>query len=265
MASCLNKNFYKVYLFEEHILRFRWKTSILDEIHFNITFLFFLLDIASHAAAAQSSKYDIYAADRAIDGFYYWNRCSHTLLEENPFLTLTFKPDVEVYKAAITNRPGYNHRLFSFTIYVGKPGGSMRVCVENKSMTDKDYEEYVCNENPLIGKFVKIILNGTGELTLCEVEIFGRLLWGVFSLPALFSCSRTEYEEIRNTEYLSVFSPNAGKQGPAKLGIGIFSQWFLEKSVYNWPNEYIRPTIVKYHLVNLTLRLCQLRGIHIQN
>ena len=45
-------------------------------------------------------------------------------------------------------------------------------------MTDKVYEEYVCNESPLIGKFVKIILNGRGFLGLCEVEILGRLLWG---------------------------------------------------------------------------------------
>ena len=148
----------------------------MDEIHFNVTFLFYLLDIASQAAAAQSSKFRHYAADRAIDGVDYWGQCSHTQTEDNPFLTLTFNSDVEVYKFAITNRRGYIHRLFNFTIYFGEPEGSMRVCAENKNMSDKVYEEYVCNENPLIGKFVKIILNGKGMLCLCEIEIFGRLL-----------------------------------------------------------------------------------------
>lgn len=81
-----------------------------------------------------------------------------------------------MYKFAITNRQGFTHRLFDFTIYVGEPEGNMRVCVEHKNMTDKVYEEYGCNESPLIGKFVKIILNGRGFLGLCEVEILERLL-----------------------------------------------------------------------------------------
>ncbi|KAK1895062.1 Fucolectin-1 [Dissostichus eleginoides] len=141
-------------------------------------------NLAIQGKATQSSMYQAYDADRAIDGgrASKWNggSCSVTTWEKNPWWRLTLSKTHKVFSVKITNRNERHERLNGAEIHIGDSlvhngAYNPRFALITSIPAGQTAEFEVANG--MDGRYVYIGIPGRKEyLTLCEVEVFGSAL-----------------------------------------------------------------------------------------
>ncbi|KAI9515357.1 hypothetical protein NQZ68_026090 [Dissostichus eleginoides] len=141
-------------------------------------------NLAIQGKATQSSMYQAYDADRAIDGGRdsKWNggSCSVTTWEKNPWWRLTLSKTHKVFSVKITNRNERHERLNGAEIHIGDSlvhngAYNPRFALITSIPAGHTVEFKV--PNGMDGRYVYIGIAGRKEyLTLCEVEVFGSAL-----------------------------------------------------------------------------------------
>ncbi|KAK2913234.1 hypothetical protein Q8A67_001633 [Cirrhinus molitorella] len=128
--------------------------------------------------AAQSSVFEYWRADRAIDGKKYApgaaSFCTHSKRETNPWWRLDLLDTYYIITVTITNRADCcPARLDGAEIRIGNSlennGNSNPICAVVTSIPAGASYSYACLD--MEGRYVNIVIPGDKILTLCEVEV----------------------------------------------------------------------------------------------
>ncbi|XP_052417056.1 uncharacterized protein LOC127961823 [Carassius gibelio] len=153
------------------------KTLVLCEVKI---YGYFTGNLASDGSTTQSSTYDGWFAEKAIDG----NRgllglprgCSSTRAETNPWWRLDLNYVYSVSRVVVTNRIDCCvDQINGAEIRIGNSlennGNNNPICAVIPAIPEGSYG-YSCGE--MKGRYVNLIIPGDMKtLTLCEVEVFG--------------------------------------------------------------------------------------------
>ncbi len=125
---------------------------------------------------ATSSK----AVDGNRDGRFLGGSCSHTNTKTSgQWWMVDFGRSAIAYSVNITNRSDSccSWRLGDFSIKVGdiENPGANAFCRKNASLSIPGTANFKC-DNLITGRYLYIITNIDGGVTLCEVEVFGYYL-----------------------------------------------------------------------------------------
>ncbi|XP_070546444.1 uncharacterized protein [Ptychodera flava] len=144
-----------------------------------------LKNLAIKKPASQSSHYGDGSATKAVDGDksseYDHRSCTHTEYEYEPWWKVDLGDIYEIYEIVITNRGDCcDDRLLNAQIYVIEDTGitGNTSCAEPLNYEDLSTNPITVNcGGPKLGRYVLIkLLNTTNYLTLCEVEVKGKVL-----------------------------------------------------------------------------------------
>ncbi|XP_072110420.1 fucolectin-4-like [Mobula birostris] len=135
-------------------------------------------NVALRGKATQSSTGYGGVADRAIDGNrdtnYHRCSCTHTLHQVRPWWSVDLFDEVAVFVVKITNRGDCCwDRFRNATVIIGNSQHhhcSGKVCGVISALGAGDTAVLKCN--CIKGRFVTVVLGGTGILTMCEVEVY---------------------------------------------------------------------------------------------
>ncbi|XP_050969668.1 uncharacterized protein LOC127167583 [Labeo rohita] len=133
--------------------------------------------------AAQSSVFEYYRADRAIDGIKHApgaaSFCTHSMMEKNPWWRLDLLDNYYISTVTITNRADCcSERINGAEIRIGNSlennGNNNPICAVITSIPAGASYSYSCPD--MEGRYVNVVIpRETGILTLCEVEVYGSL------------------------------------------------------------------------------------------
>ncbi|KAL4237408.1 hypothetical protein ACF0H5_002125 [Mactra antiquata] len=139
-------------------------------------------NIARGKSATESSTYtDQFtklgpnaATDGNTNGTWSGGSCTHTHLQKNPWWKVDLDGQFFIKKIVIKNRQDCcGERLNNLVVTVSQTNDGDEVkCGEFKGPGKTCSTETIHCEPDVIGRFVKIQINGKGVLTLCEVEIY---------------------------------------------------------------------------------------------
>ena len=132
-------------------------------------------NIAPDGTASQTSTAHGGSAARAIDrnksGNYWQNSVTHTRSQYKPYWQVKWNTDYVINEVKIYNRTDCcTSRLSNFKVLVYNASGNI-VFTRNHSGTVGS--PLTINTGGVVGKHVRIQLNGTNPLSLAEVEVFG--------------------------------------------------------------------------------------------
>ncbi|MFB9057325.1 T9SS type A sorting domain-containing protein [Mariniflexile ostreae] len=130
-----------------------------------------VLGTASQSSSRSSDGFAANAIDGNTDGVWVNNSVSHTLSEANPWWQVTLQSETALGEIKIFNRTDNccKARLSDFTVYVLDSNEEL---VFSKVFTNYPDPAITLNAGGVQGQIVKIVLNGTGALSLAEVEVF---------------------------------------------------------------------------------------------
>ncbi|XP_050969666.1 fucolectin-like [Labeo rohita] len=130
--------------------------------------------------AAQSSVFEYFGADRAIDGVKYApgtaSFCTHSVMEKNPWWRLDLLDNCYIIAVTITNRADCcSERLDRAEIRIGNSlennGNNNPICAVVTSISAGASYTYLCPY--MEGRYVNVVAPGDSRvLTLCEVEVY---------------------------------------------------------------------------------------------
>ncbi|KAM9450170.1 fucolectin-like [Clarias gariepinus] len=138
------------------------------------------VDVALKGKATQSSLYQNYPANLAIDGnrasILSSGSCAHTNAEYNPWWMVDLLAVHNISTVIITNRADCcTQRLTGGEIHIGNSlvnnGNNNPRCVVISTIAPGGSANYTCN---MRGRYVSVILPNTFQyLTICELEVYG--------------------------------------------------------------------------------------------
>eukprot|EP00927_Polykrikos_kofoidii_P024403 TRINITY_DN2219_c0_g1_i2.p1 TRINITY_DN2219_c0_g1~~TRINITY_DN2219_c0_g1_i2.p1 ORF type:complete len:1500 (-),score=216.34 TRINITY_DN2219_c0_g1_i2:137-4207(-) len=137
---------------------------------------------SSDFSASQSSTARSDSASKARDGdsngAFHAGSCTHTKTDNSPWWQLNYpwwqldmKDNYAVTKVKIANRADCcGDRLNPFDVTVDG-----KVCAKSRTLRN-NVEEVLCDnqDNPPVGRKLKIQVKKRGEFSLCEVEVYGK-------------------------------------------------------------------------------------------
>ncbi|XP_051872038.1 fucolectin-like [Pristis pectinata] len=138
-------------------------------------------NVALGGKATQSSTQFSADAHRAIDGSNNWNgkmgSCTETKPSRNPWWTVNLKRVYTVSTVRITNRMDCcSNELLGAELRIGNSvrsnANDNKLCGKVTTVTES--YTFICRG--FTGQYVNIVIPGHNKvLTLCEVEVFGKL------------------------------------------------------------------------------------------
>uniref|UniRef100_A0A673FT22 Fucolectin tachylectin-4 pentraxin-1 domain-containing protein n=1 Tax=Sinocyclocheilus rhinocerous TaxID=307959 RepID=A0A673FT22_9TELE len=130
--------------------------------------------------ATQSSVFEYYRADQAIDGIKYAlgvaSFCTHSRKQMNPWWRLDLLDNYHIRTVTITNRADCcPERLNNAEIRIGNSlennSNNNPICAVITSIPRGASHSYSCPD--MEGRYVNIVIPGDGRiLTVCEVEVY---------------------------------------------------------------------------------------------
>ncbi|KAJ1158364.1 hypothetical protein NDU88_011055 [Pleurodeles waltl] len=123
----------------------------------------------------------INAVDGNLDPEYSHGSCSHTHIENSPWWRLDMLDQYHIDTVKITNRNEYSERLTGAEILIGNSlannGNNNPRCTVIAYISAGDTKTFQCHG--MKGRYLNIVIPGkTATLTLCEVQVFGDLVYG---------------------------------------------------------------------------------------
>uniref|UniRef100_A0A8C1S370 Fucolectin tachylectin-4 pentraxin-1 domain-containing protein n=1 Tax=Cyprinus carpio TaxID=7962 RepID=A0A8C1S370_CYPCA len=136
------------------------------------------VNVAAWGTAVQSTLANDWYPQNALDGKSY--TCTHTDLESNPWWKLDLMNMYSVNRVAITNRGDCcNTRINGAEIRIGNNSSDLfsnPVCAVVSTIPAGATYSYSCNW--MEGRYVTVNIPGTSRvLTLCEVEVYGKVMY----------------------------------------------------------------------------------------
>nr|XP_006824444.1 PREDICTED: uncharacterized protein LOC102810371 [Saccoglossus kowalevskii] len=142
-------------------------------------------NVAFEKPATQSSRRAGASAGRAVDGNrhsdFKMKSCAMTLYEYEPWWQVDLRQEFSVFQVSITNRQDCcAQRLENAEVRVGNDGNILQnaVCgsILSGAIVAQEYIQIICACGaPIPGRYVTVqLVAKQEELTLCEVEVFGR-------------------------------------------------------------------------------------------
>ncbi|KAJ1158365.1 hypothetical protein NDU88_011056 [Pleurodeles waltl] len=122
----------------------------------------------------------INAVDGNLDPNYYHGSCSHTHIEKSPWWRLDMLDQYHIDTVKITNRNEFAERLTGAEIRIGNSlannGNNNPRCTVITNIGASATGTFQCHG--MKGRYLNIIVPGiTAFLTLCEVQVFGDLVY----------------------------------------------------------------------------------------
>ncbi|WP_299241796.1 carbohydrate-binding protein [uncultured Aquimarina sp.] len=135
-------------------------------------------NLALNGTATQSSTSQAHggAAPRAIDnntnGKWSAGSVTHTETEVNPWWQVDLKSSYNIDEIVIFNRTDgcCTNRLSNFTVSIINSGGDTTF---SKTFTSAPNPSILIDTDGAIGEIIKVQINGTGTLSLAEVQAYG--------------------------------------------------------------------------------------------
>ncbi|XP_047454127.1 fucolectin-2-like [Mugil cephalus] len=123
----------------------------------------------------QSSTYGTFSSDRAVDGIY--SSCAHTENKSNSWWTIDLLGLYEISCININNTSHGNINLTNAHILIGNSSDGNfdqhNVCTTISDTTRGKNQTFECDNGPMSGRYVTVLLNTTSVVILCEVKIYG--------------------------------------------------------------------------------------------
>ena len=135
-------------------------------------------------ASMSSLHSNKYRASSAVDGntddmllFGESYQCVYSRIENNPYLEIDLGSVFEVRKVVIVNRQDCcSSFLDNFDIVIGSfDGGTNKTCGPPQNNMSNIARKSIHCSSGVIGRTVTITLRGRQHLTLCEVEVYGKM------------------------------------------------------------------------------------------